>query len=477
MIKIGNVFSKRKLGPRSQDGQVLITLIVVVPATILIVAAYMSLSVNNYRLGRQDQFRSQGQMAADGGADYAIYQINQDDSWAGTPGEVTLQSDSAKKTTYEAAVTDNSPTAKTLTVIGRTYFPPNSASATSTVTLKIDLSAVTSGTGPTSVSTGVGGLILSNNAKISGGDVVVNGKITLGNNAQIGLTTNSVNVRSAHQSCPIPANSSYPQVCGPGNGEPILLGNNAKIYANVQATNQTTGTNMFNPGLVACSGTNCDPISLPAYDRAAQVAAVTTTKTSSDSSIACGNNQSKSWPANVKITGNVTLGNNCTVTINGNTWVTGNVTMGNNSKFVVANSLGTTSPGFMVDGGNTSGTGGFRFGNNSQIVPNSSSTGMQVVSFWSNSSCSPGCSSLTGTDLYNSQGVVTIDLSNNGSASHSILWAHWTKVRISNNGAIGAVTGQTVELGNNAVINFTASVPGSDNLVTTWVKRGYMRIY
>jgi hypothetical protein len=131
----------------------------------------------------------------------------------------------------------------------------------------------------------------------------------------------------------------------------------------------------------------------------------------------------------------------------------------------------------MVDGGNTSGTGGFRFGNNSQIVANSTGTGLQVVSFWSNSGCSPDCSSLTGTGLYNSQGILTIDLNNNSSAQNTILWSHWTKVRISNNGALGAVTGQTVELGNNAVINFTASVPGSDNRVTTWVKRGYMRVY
>ncbi|HEX5394898.1 MAG TPA: hypothetical protein VFW52_00895 [Candidatus Saccharimonadales bacterium] len=463
---------------KKQDGQVLITLVIVVPALILIVAAYMSLSVSNYQLARRDQFRTMAQMTADAGADYAIEQINLDGNWPGTAGETTLQTDSTKKTTYEVTVADNSSTNKTLTVVGRTYIPAGSASASSTVTLKIDLDAVTSGTGPTSVSTGVGGLILNNNAKISGGDVVVNGKITLSNGAQIGLSTNSVNVRSAHQSCPASAPyDTYPQVCGPGNGEPITLGTNARIYANVQAKNQTTGTNMFNPGLVACSGTNCDPVSLPTYDRTSQKAAITSTYASTDSNIACGNNESKTWPANVKITGNITTGNNCTVTISGDTWITGSVTMGNGAKFVVSNSLGTTMPTMMLDGGNTSGTGGFIFGNNSQIVPNSSSTGMQVVSFWSNSSCSPDCATLTGTELHDSQNITTINLSNNGSAPNSILWSHWTKVQVSNNGAIGAVAGQTVELGANAIINFTSSVPGSDNLVTTWVKRGYMRIY
>jgi hypothetical protein len=79
--------------------------------------------------------------------------------------------------------------------------------------------------------------------------------------------------------------------------------------------------------------------------------------------------------------------------------------------------------------------------------------------------------------LYASQGTQTINLANNGAAPASILYAYWSKVTVSNNGAIGAVAGQTVQLGNNAVINFTSSVPGSDNRITTWVKRGYMRVY
>jgi hypothetical protein len=102
---------------------------------------------------------------------------------------------------------------------------------------------------------------------------------------------------------------------------------------------------------------------------------------------------------------------------------------------------------------------------------------MMMITYWSAAGCSPDCISVTGTNLKNSQNVLTFDLSNNGSASNSILYARWTKVTISNNGAIGAVAGQTIELGNNAVINFTTSVPGSSNQTTTWAKRGYMRVY
>jgi hypothetical protein len=469
----------KKLPKNQQSGFILPLLLITGIAIVIMITAVASGAVTNNNTAAHGNYAVNAQLAADAGLDDAMNKMNTVANWAGTGGQITLLNDATTniKTTYEVTVATTDSIHKTLTVTARTFSPATASSPKVTRKYDMDIQAVTSGTGPTSVATGVGGLILNSNSKISGGDVVVNGKITMSNNSQIGLSTNSVNVRVAHQSCPSPADSTYPQVCGSGQGEPISMGTNAKIYANVQAKNQTTGTNMFNPGLVACSGTNCDPISLPTYDRAAQVTAVATTLPSTDSSIACGNNQSKSWPANVKITGNITTGNNCTVTINGNTWVTGNVTMGNGAKFIIANSLGSTQPTFMVDGGNTSGTGGFRFGNNSQITPNSTGTGLQVISFWSNSGCSPDCNSLTGTGLYNSQNVLTIDLSNNGSASNSILWSRWTKVRVSNNGAIGAVTGQTVELGNNAVINFTASVPGSDNRVTTWVKRGYMRVY
>jgi Tfp pilus assembly protein PilX len=470
----------KKIQINSQAGFILPIILITGVVIALMIAAVSSSTLTNNRLAHRGNYTVNAQMAADAGLDYAMNQMNTVANWPGTSGEVTLLTDSTQnlKMTYQVVVNDGVDSShKSLTVTSRAYTPTNAGAPTVTRKYIMDIVAVTSGVGPSSVATGVGGLVMNSNSKISGGDVVVNGKVTMNNNSQIGLTTNSVNVRSAHQSCPTPADSTYPQVCGPGNGEPISLGTNAKIYANVQAKNQTTGTNMFNPGLVTCTGTNCDPISLPTYDRAAQKAAVTATYASTDGTIACGNNATKSWPANVKITGDITTGNNCTVTINGNTWITGNVTLGNGAKFVISNSLGSTRPTLMVDGGNTSGTGGFRFGNNSQIVANSTGTGLQVVSFWSNSGCSPDCSSLTGTGLYNSQGILTIDLNNNSSAQNTILWSHWTKVRISNNGALGAVTGQTVELGNNAVINFTASVPGSDNRVTTWVKRGYMRVY
>jgi Tfp pilus assembly protein PilX len=467
---------KLKLLPNQQSGFILPVLLITGVAIVLMITAVASESVTNHTVASHGNFALHAQMAADAGLDDAMNKINTVSNWTGTGGQTTLLNDAATnvKTTYEVSVADGADTAhKTLTVTARAFSPTTATTPKVTRKYDMDIQAVTSGNGPTSVSSGVGGLILNANAKISGGDVVVNGKVTMSNNSQIGLSTNAVNVRVAHQSCPNPANSTYPQVCGAGNGEPISMGNTAKIYGNVQAKNQTTGTNMFNPGLVTCASTNCDPVTLPSFDRTGfknTVNASGQTLTAAQASTCSGG--IVNWPANVKITGNVSTPNNCTVKINGNVWITGSLTPGNNGKLTVQNGVGATMPDVVVDG-----SGGLTLSNNATVITNSSGTGIEFLTFWSAASCSPDCSSVTGTDLFSSQNTQTINLANNGAAPGSILYAYWSKVTVSNNGAIGAVAGQTVQLSNNAVINFTSSVPGSDNRVTTWVKRGYMRVY
>lgn len=457
-----------------ESGFILPVLLVTGLMIMLMIIAVSSETVTNQNVAVKGNTQVNAQMAADAGLDDAMNKINTVANWTGTGSEITLMDDATQKikTTYQVVVTDTAdPTRKTLTVTAKAYSPNTAATPKTIRKYDLDIQAVTSGTGPTSVASGVGGLILNGNAKISGGDVVVNGKIAMSNNSQIGLTTNPVNVRVAHQSCPIPADATYPIVCASGNGEPITMGNGAKIYANVQATNQVTGTNMFNPGLIANS--TFAPISLPSFDRTGfknTVNASGQALTGAQASTCSGN--TVNWPANVKITGDVALPNNCNAKINGDVWVSGGLIFGNNSKLAVQDSLGTTVPDIVIDGST-----GITISNNGTVVPNLSNTGVEIVTFWSAAPCSPDCATVTGTDLYNSQNTVTLNLSNNGAAPGSILYAYWSKATISNNGAIGAVAGQTVQLGNNAVINFTSSVPGSSNLVTTWVKRGYMRTY
>lgn len=459
---------------KNQSGFVLPILIVTVLFVSLSIVYVTSLSLTTYNLSTRDIYKANAQMTADAALDQAMTTLNTVGSGglsSTLSAEQTLLSNGSLTTTYQTALLDGATSDKKIvSVVARSKI----GSVTQiTRRYELDVQAVTTGSGPSSVVSGVGGLVLNNNSRITGGDVVVNGTITLNNNSQIGLSTtalaNAVNVRVAHTNCPNPVTAAYPRVCASGeNGQPIT--NNGRIYADVRATNQTTSTNMSNPGLVP--NQTVAPLAMPSYDRDAQKAAVTATYASTDSTVSCGNNQTKTWPANIKITGNLTMGNNCVINLSGNVWMTGNLTYGNNARIVVPNSAGATTPVIMVDGST-----GITISNNGTVTVNNVGTGVYFIAYWSAAACSPDCADVTGTDLANSQNQVRVNLANNGSAPGSILYARWSRSSISNNGAIGAVAGQSILLGNNAVINFTASVPGSNNQTTTWAKRGYMRVY
>jgi Tfp pilus assembly protein PilX len=461
---------------KRQNGFIVGTLLVIMLVVSVLIITVVSTTVSNFQSATKEQNRLNAQFAADSGLDVGIHELNQDENWTGTSGEVDLFTSTSGKsirTTYEIEVTNGSTSArKIIRSIGRTYSPSTNTTPQTTRIFEVEAEAVTSGIGAASVVSGVGGLLLNNNAKITGGDVVVNGVVQINNNAQIGLSTNSVNVRVAHQVCPNPADATYPRVCNTGeNGQPINIDTNGIVYANVQATNQTNGARMFNPGLI--SGSSFAPLPMPSFDRASLTSAVTTTISGNVTN--CPGN-ARTFGTNTssvtKIVGNLDPPNNCRITINGSLWVTGRISTGNNVQFIVPAAQLSVKPNVMVDG-----SGGIVLGNNFKVTTNASGTGIYFITFYSRASCSPNCATVSGADLANSINDQTIDLSNNASANGSILYARWTKVRVQNNGNLGAISGMTVELSNNAVINFTTSVPGSDNLVTTWVKRGYLRVF
>lgn len=443
---------------KDERGMLLLVLVITIPFLIAIAVYYMHLSLTSFQVARFDQLHTEAQLAADAGADYGAEQISADNSWAGTNGERTLHTDSTLKTTYSVNVVTNSSTSKTMQVTGRTYWPANTTSPARSVTIYVDMVPVTSGN--FSIVTGEGGLSMSNNSKVVGGNVVVNGTIALINNAQIGLSTNPVTVQVADQACPQPADSTYPRVCNANEGaQPISIGNNAHIYGTVQATNQTDGSGMSNPGLISGSPA---PQILPTYDRAGQKAAVATTIAGS---IASCSNGTETWAANTKITGDVSVSGSCKVTVNGDVWITGNLSVDTNSQLIVADSLGANRPNIMVDG-NT----GFTLSNNAALTPNSTGTGFEIYTYW-NSTGNPDAT-VTGTDLANSRSTTTILMQNNSNAASTILYAYWSQVTMGNNGQIGALIGQTVNLSNNGTITFGSSVNTSS---TTWVIQGYRR--
>jgi Tfp pilus assembly protein PilX len=453
----------KRLG-HDQQGSIILVFLITLPFLILIAMYYMHLALTSFQVARFDQLHTEAQLAADAGADYAVEQISQNNDWSGTTSAVQLHDSDNVRTTFTASVTGDS-TSKTVAITGDAYWPATTTTPTRSVSIYVDLRPVTSNS--FSVISGEGGLIMDNNSKIVGGDVMVNGQIKLYNSAQIGLSTNPVNVQVADQACPDPPDSTYPRVCNSGEGtQPIAIDNNAHIYGSVQATNQTDGSGMSDTGLVANSSVSPQP--LPTYDRAAQIAAVNSANTMTGSAGSCSGSQNIVWPANTKITGDVSLSHSCTVTVEGNVWITGSLSISNSAKMVVDDSLGTTIPNIMIDGAS-----GATLSNSAQLVANSSGTGFEIYTFYSKASCSPDCTSVTGTDLANSRTVTTISLNNSASAPDTVFYAYWSQVQISNSGQIGAVIGQTVNISNAGAITFGSSASTGGNV--TWVVKGYRR--
>jgi hypothetical protein len=446
----------------NERGSIILVFIITLPFLIAMAIYYTSLSLTSFQVARLDQLHTEAQLAADAGADFAIEQIGQDNTWTGTSGDVLLHSDSKLLTKYNVTVTGDD-TAKTIAVTGKTFWPANKTTPARTVRIYVDLWPVSGGT--YSVITGEGGLYMSNKAKIVGGDVFVNGEINLSNSAQIGLSTKSVGVKVANERCPNPADSTYPRVCNSGeNGQPITIANTAHIYGAVQATGQTDGSNMSNTGLISGS---VSPQALPSYDRSAQKAAVSNNMTGAAASCS-SNNGTLTWPANTKITGNVNIGLKCKVTVQGDVWITGNLTMDNTSQMIVADSLGTNTPHIMVDG-----SSGATFNQSAALTANASGTGFEILTFYSTAGCSPDCSSVTGTSLASSRSVPTITLSQSASAGKTIFYAYWTQVSVGNTGQIGALIGQTININNSGTITFGTST--QTGAPTVWAVKGYRR--
>lgn len=429
------------------------------------------LASSNLRAATIDTYRVYAQFAADAGAEQSIYEVNagllSGTPWMGTGGsEITIADEPSYKTTYIAQVVDQTiggTDKKVLTVTGKTYSPAASPTPVTSRTYDVVLRPIEAG--DFSVVTGVGGLIMENSSRIIGGSVYVNGTITMTNSAQIGLSTSPIEVFSAHQNCPVGGGPGYPTQCT--SGEPISITNPAWIYAEVRAENQTNGARMSNPGLIAPS--TVPPLALPTHDRAAQIAALNPANERTGADASCTTNGgSKTWSANTKINGNVTVRQTCTVTVEGNVWVTGNINMTQSGTIRPLNSL-TDPPVIMVDG-NVSLSNSATFASTTGGSP----VGFRVISY-QNSLGDPDIEPTAG-DLYNSSSIESISLSNTSSGPNTEFFAKWSQVSVGNSGGVGAVTGQTIRLHNSASITFGAKVSGSPT-VMGWVIESYRRNY
>ncbi|HVX24343.1 MAG TPA: hypothetical protein VG992_03315 [Candidatus Saccharimonadales bacterium] len=461
------LFRHQQTVKSDERGSLLLLLIITLPFLIIVTVYYTHLALTSFQTSHSDQMHTEAQLAADAGADYAVEQFDANNAWTGTTGQMTVHSDSRIHTTFAASISGDSNT-KTVAVTGRS-FVGSATTAASTVSIDVDLRPVEQGN--YSIVTGAGGLVLKNNAKITTGNIFINGSLTMSNSSQIGLGVLGIGllpipVQVADQICPVPADATYPQVCTNSSHPPITMSNSSHIYGKVIANNQTDGSHMSSPGLV--SGT-VTPSSLPTYDRAGQKAAVTHTMTGAAASCTSSLGGSVIWPANTKIIGDVTISGGllpCVVTVQGNVWVTGSITLKNNGSIKPAESVGGTMPVIMVDG-----SSGVTFNNTSSAGINLSLTGLEFITFY----CGVGCNEdnpVTGTALAASQTIPTISMNNASLAVNSVFYAYWSQINLANSGQVGAVVGQNIVLSNTASISLggTASVG-----TTTWVIKGYRR--
>lgn len=457
-------------------GYILIVISVMLTFLVSVALAVTQLSYTSFVTANQDRFIVSAQLAADGGVDYAMNRIAQTEDWTGI-AETELHNDGTVRTTYEVDVFNPSIIEKYIEVTGRVYSPVGSTDARSTRTLRVDLRPVVFGSA--SVQTGNGGLIMDNNATIIAGSVFVNGTLTMNNNAQIGLSVGSVDsVEVAHNSCPQPANATYPRQCGPTEaGEPVDINGNARIYSLVYATNQTTSDGMYDPDDTSNGGAPAEgsglvpnqtvpPKALPTHDRAAQIAAVEHTLTSSQASCTFPN-LTKTLEANTRVTGNLEVSSTCDLIIEGDVWIEGNLIMQNSADLVVSDIL-NDGPTIMVDGQK------MEFKNASAVVSNALGLGARLINYWSAAACSPNCTDVTGADLRNSQNVETISINNSLGAPNSVFYAKWSKLTLNNSGSIGALVAQTIHMKNNSVVTFgTDTTAGNSRF---WVIDLYRRL-
>ncbi|QQS27345.1 hypothetical protein IPM44_02090 [bacterium] len=451
----------------------LITLVMGGSFLVIGLAIYRS-SLINYSNVRRDYNSLNALAVAEAGADSAIASLNANTSYSGTTatcplsdnptGGTELYNDAIKgRAVYDSCIQAGSiPNEKILWAKGRIYRPQSSTTPTATRTVKITLIASTLPATNYSVQTGPGGLIMTNSARISNGAVYVGGTLSMSNTAQIGSVATPVATQVAHYTCPVPATSAYPSLCS--TGQPITLTNQAHIYGNVSANNQINGNGMTNGGLVASSGVPAP--TLPDYDRASHKAAATNNLTGSQAS--CWGNQQITWPANVKITGTVNLSNNCQVTMSGPVWITGNLNISNRGILRIASGV-TTTPAIMIDG-----SGGLNLANQGTVAANSAGIGPKIITFWANASCSPDCTSVTGTQLASSQNQATINISNQGLGAPAELYARWSKIQVSNGGTVGRLLGQTIQFSNTGSVSFGLGV-GSTPGETVWSVQFYDR--
>ena len=450
---------------KNEHGWFLVSAVVMILFLTSVGLSIAGLVAAQYAHTKRETFAQNAQLVAEAGIEQSVHQLNIDDSFAGyTSEQQFFDNTNQGRGTYATTITANADgKSKTIISVGKVY-----RNSTEYIKRKIKATVVGTASSGYSVFSGPGGLILSGSATITNSQVYVGGTITMSGASKIGTATNPVNVDVANNACPTGSNPgpTYPTVCT--GTQPISMTGSPNIYGTVCATGQTDGSRISGgstgSGLqVGCTAPVYSP---PTYDRTSQINAVTTTASGTSNTYVCNSWPfTRSWPANLKLTGDVSIGSSCDITINGNAYITGNLNIGGASKIRVADSLGTTRPVVIVDGTIT-------VGGSAAMIANSSGTGIQFISY-KNSTGDPAAT-VTGTQLKTSQSLQTITVNGAVNLPGMVFQAYWSKVSLGGSGNVGAAAGQTVDLSGAGTVVFGTTLSSGSK---TWTITSYQPIY
>lgn len=439
--------------------------------------ALLSATTGQYALASDDVYTDNALQAAEAGVEQSVAQLNQNNNFGGYPSAQTLFNDTTQGNGVFTTTIANSPddsNAKVITSTGVIYHYNQAAKPVSTRTVKVTVVGTQSA--GYSVFSGPGGLILSGSAAITNSEVYVGGTISLSGAASIGTQTQPLNVNASNYACPTTGGSTWPQLCT--TTQPINMAFSTKIYGSVCATGQTSKgpNNNIQTGTTGSGlevGCTASQSSAPTYDRVSQINAVATTAAGNNATYDCTQFQNpigftRTWPANLKLTGNVNIASSCNLTITGNVYITGNLTIGGAAKITVANSVGTTRPVVIVDGTITAGGSG-------SMIANSSGTGIEFISFKSANACTTAapasyCSTITGSNLFNSQSQTTVSVGGAASLAGFVFDSYWGQIVVSGSGNVGAAIGQTINMSGAGTVTFGTEVGAGSE---TWTISSY----
>lgn len=447
---------------------------------ILLLITFVTLSIADFTISQyastaRNVHVANSLLTAEAGVEMSIYQLNNDNNFSGLAETQFFNTPTKGRATYESTVSSGSgPNEKIIVTTGRVYKYNQNTDPIST--RKIKVTVVGTSSSGNSVHAGAGGLTLTGSTNVTGSSVQVNGFVNLQGASKIGTPSQPIPVNVANYMCPTGNNPgpTYPSLCT--TGEPITFATSTKIYGPVCATGQTKDrvaawqTDPVLPGLIP----NCTApyLPLPTYDRNSHIQAVAVTGAGNNITYDCsrwasGQGFKRTWPANLKLTGNVSSASSCDLTITGNVYITGNFSIGGSAKIRIADSLGTNQPVIMVDGN-------INIGGSATLIPNSSGTSARFISYKSSASCSPNCTDVTGTDLKNSQNLTNISVSGAGNIPGAIFHSPWGKIVIGGSGTTGSAIGQTIELNGAGTLTFGTGLSSGESI---WTIRSYQQIF